>query len=135
MKWFEIPENLIPRIKELQKKDDHDKIVKSENAVVMFYGMGDPLYLTLDGRVIIQDMLDEVPPREAETLIEAAIAVVVGAKVRDFPELLSILPARPENALDCGNCENTGWFLAGGVLGPFVCGDCGGLGWKQNEEN
>src|SRR5690349_10600691 len=116
MKWFDIPENLIPRLKQLQKKDAHYEIVESENAIVMFYGLGDPLYLTLDGRVIIEDMLDDVPPREAQTLSEAAMAVVVGAKVRDFPELLSILPARPQSAIDCQNCEKTGWFKAGGVL-------------------
>ncbi len=134
MKWFKIPEDLIPRLKELQAKDSHHDIVRSEDAVIMFGGMGDPLYLTLDGRVIIDEcFMEDKGPREAETLIEAAMAVVVGAKVRNFPELFSILPKRPENSIDCVNCEKTGWFKPGGVLSPFVCGDCGGLGWKQGE--
>lgn len=132
MKWFEIPENLIPRLKELQKKDTHHDIVRSENAVIMFDGMGNPMYLTLDGRVIIDEcFMEEKGLREAETLTEAAMAIVVGAKTRDFPELLSILPPRPENATDCVNCETTGWFKFGGILGPYVCEKCGGLGWKQ----
>ena len=136
MKWFEIPEELVTKLRELQRKDSNFEIVKSEDAVVMFYGMGDPLYLTFDGKVIIEDMLDDVPPREAKTLAEAAIAVVVGAKIRNFPELLSILPDRPIDAVDCDNCEKSGWFRPGGVLGPFVCGDCGGLCWKliENEK-
>jgi hypothetical protein len=126
MKWFEIPENLIPQLRELQKKDLHEEIVKSEDAVVMFYGMGDPLYLTLDGRVFIYEFfMEEKGLREAETLAEAAMAVVVGAKVRNCPDLLSIMPKRPQNSVDCKNCNKTGWFKAGGVLGPFVCGDCG----------
>ena len=130
MKWFEIPKKLIPKLRELQKKDSRYPIVKSEDAVVMFYGMGDPLYMTFDGRIIIEDMLDDIPPREAETLAEAAMAIVVGAKVRKFPELLSILPERTENAVDCENCEKSGWIQPAPALGPFVCGDCGGLGWK-----
>ncbi len=134
MKWFEIPENLIPRLKELQTKDTHHDIVKLEDAVIMFGGMGDPLYLTFDGRVIIDEcFMEEKGPREAETLAEAAMAVVVGAKVRNLPELLSILPDQPSDAIDCDNCEKSGWFRPGGVLGPFVCGDCGGLGWKLKE--
>ena len=136
MKWFEIPENLIPRLRELQKNDFNHDIVRKEDAVIMFGGMGDPMYLTFDGRVIIDEcFMEEKGAREASTLIEAAMAVVVGAKMRNFPELLSILPARPENAFDCGNCEMTGWFKPGGVLGPFVCGGCGGLGWRETKEN
>jgi ribosomal protein S27AE len=134
MKWFELPKNLIPKLKELQSKDLPEKMVQTEDAVVMFYGMGDPMYLTLDGRILIDEcFMEDKGLREAENLIEAAMAVVVGAKVRNFPELLSILPARPENAIDCQNCEKTGWFMAGEVLGPFVCGKCGGLGWKLKE--
>jgi hypothetical protein len=129
MNRFNIPNELVPRLRELQKEDSEYKITVSEDAVVMFYGMGDPLYLTFDGRVIIEDWMNNTPPREAGTLTEAACAVVVGAKVRNFPELLSILPKRPPNAFDCGNCNKSGWFQPLEILGPFVCGTCGGLGW------
>lgn len=129
MKWFDIPNELIPKLRELQRNDSNYPITVSEDAVVMFYGMGDPLYLTFDGRVIIEDMLDDIPPREAKTLAEASMAVVVGAKVRNFPELLSILPNRPKGAIDCSNCDKSGWFKPHESLGPFVCGNCGGLGW------
>ena len=122
MKWFEIPENLIPRLKELQKQHENDEIIRTENAAVMFGGMGDPMYLTLDGRVIIYEcFMEEKGPREAKTLVEAAMAVVIGAKVRNFPELLSILPARPLNAVDCRNCGKTGWLKLVEDFPPFVC--------------
>ena len=134
MKWFEIPENLIPRLNELQKKDVHHEIVESENAVIMYGGMGDPMYLTLDGRVFIDEcFIEDKGLREAKTLPEAAMAVVVGAKLRNFPELLSILPEPPENAVDCKDCNKTGWLQPGPNIGPFVCEKCGGLGWKENE--
>jgi hypothetical protein len=129
MNLFDIPIELVPKLRELQSKDVHYPITVAEDAVVMFYGMGDPLYLTFDGRVIIEDMLEDTPPRESATLTEASCAVVVGAKVRNFPELLSILPKRPPNAFDCGNCNKSGWFQPLETLGPFVCGTCGGLGW------
>lgn len=132
MNWFEIPENLVPKLRELQKNDFNHDIVRTQDAVIMFGGMGDPMYLALDGRVIIDEcFMENKGPREAATLTEAAMAVVIGAKTRNLPELLLILPARSENAVDCVNCETTGWFKPGGVLGSFVCGDCGGLGWKQ----
>lgn len=132
MNWFKIPNELIPKLRELQAKDSHDPIVKSEDAVTMFYGMGDPMYLTFDGRVIIDEcFIEDKGRREAKNFKEAAMAVVIGAKVRDFSELLSILPERPENVFDCENCNKTGWYQLVPNLGPFVCGDCGGLGWKE----
>jgi hypothetical protein len=135
MKWFDIPENLVPKLRELQKKDFHYPIVESEDAVVMFYGMGDPLYLTLDGRVIIEEcFIEENGPREAKTLAEAAMAVVIGAKVRKFPEMLSILTNRNEAAVDCENCNKSGWLQLIETLGPFVCENCGGLGWLVRVE-
>ncbi len=129
MNRFNIPSKLLPKLRELQKNDFHYPITVSEDAVVMFYGLGDPLYLTFDGRIIIEDMLNEKLPREASSLIEAATAIVAGAKIRNFPELLSILPLRPHNAVDCSNCEKIGWFKPSETIGPFICGDCGGLGW------
>ena len=100
----------------------------------MFGGMGDPMYLTFDGRVIIDEcFMEDKGPREAETLVEAAMAVVIGAKVRNFPELLSILPARTPSAVDCQNCNKTGWLQLIENIPPFVCHECGGLGWKQGE--
>lgn len=130
MKWFDIPIELVPKLRELQSKDAHYPITVAENAVVMFYGLGEPLYLCFDGRVIIEEcFIDNKPPREAKTLAEAATAVSVGAKVHNFPELLSILPNRPQTADDCKNCNASGWIQITENLGPFVCEICGGLGW------
>jgi hypothetical protein len=116
-------------------ESEYYPIVKMENAVVMFGGMGDPMYLTLDGRVIIEDRMDDGPPREAATLREATMAVVIGAKLREFPELLSILPERPLNSVDCQNSDQAGWYKVAESLPPIVCHECGGLGWKENEES
>lgn len=65
---------------------------------------------------------------------EAWSAVIVGAEVWDFPELLRLLPTRPPNAQDCDQCKGTGWVSwvdAVGKEGRVVCWDrCGGLGWE-----
>ena len=133
MKWFEIPENLIPKLRELQKQNLSYPIVKSEDAVVMYIGMGGEMYLTFDGRVITVDWMDGYQPNEAKTLSEAAMALVLGAERSNLPELLSLLPSRPPEAEDCLNCKQTGWLNLGSETLTFICGDCGGLGWKVQE--
>jgi hypothetical protein len=95
----------------------------------MFAGLGDPMYLTFDGRVLVLDMLEDVPPREAANFQEAASAIVVGAKNRKSPELLTLLPMRPQSAADCNECDKTGWQQITETI-TIVCGKCGGLGWK-----
>lgn len=135
MKRLDIPKELIPKLKELQEKDSDDEVVKKYDAVTMFYGMGDPMYLTFDGRILIYEcFIEDKGLREAKTFAEVAMAIVVGAKVRNFPKLLSILPERPKNAVDCENCKKSGWLDIIENF-PIVCEHCGGLGWKiQNDK-
>jgi DnaJ-class molecular chaperone len=60
---------------------------------------------------------------------------VIGAKVRDTPELLSLLPPRSNDARDCAFCEGegSGWvsFMMDihGKPIEMVCAECGGVGW------
>jgi hypothetical protein len=129
MKWFDIPDALVPKLRQLQEQDPPEKLMGSEDAVIMFAGLGDPMYLTFDGRVLVLDMLEDVPPREAANFQEAASAIVVGAKNRKSPELLTLLPMRPQSAADCNECDNTGWQQFTESI-TIVCGNCGGLGWK-----
>lgn len=128
MKWFDIPKELIPKLRELQAQDLPDSEIKSEDAVMMFAGLGDPIYLTFDGRIIILDMLDDIPPREAQTFQEATSAIVIGAKVRKYPELLQLLPSRSTGATDCEKCEKSGWWKISENI-TIICDECGGLGW------
>lgn len=134
MKWFEIPKDLIPILRELQDQEQSYGILRSESEVTMYGGLGDAMYLTLDGRIVILDWMDdEAPPREAATLSEAALAITVGAKTRKCPELLTLLPARPPQAFDCAECHKIGWINLGTETLTFVCEKCGGLGWVTND--
>lgn len=142
---FPIPPELVPKLRELQAQSREfyiDKIAESEDAVVMTLGLGDAMYLALDGRVIVDEfsLSDEEakPPREAKDAKEMFTAIVVGAKRRNAPELRSLLPSRPETAVDCAACECRGWRQFGldvyGKPVEIVCWECGGVGWLNGNE-
>jgi hypothetical protein len=131
---LEIPENLIPKLRELQSKQNYsDEVLKSEDAVVMTLGLGPAMYLTFDGRVIMHTYIDDEPPGEVSDPKIAYSAIVIGAKMRESQELLSILPAPPNDALDCSACTGSGWTyfmndIDGKPIG-LICVECGGIGW------
>lgn len=138
---FTIPDELIPKLRQLQAQTREyyiDEIAESEDAVVMISGMGRAMYLTIDGRVIIDDdpsfFKDEPPPpspREATDVKDLFAAVIIGAKIRKSPELLSLLPPRPKEAVNCKNCESGGWQKFGKDI-EIICQNCGGIGWIDN---
>jgi hypothetical protein len=135
---FTIPNELIPRLRELQEESKQhlvDKIAESEDAVIMSLGMGAAMYLTLDGRVIIDedDNFLEAPmqPYEARNEKEIFTAVIIGAKTRKAPELLSLLPERPTETSDCAECKSRGWKQFGEAV-EIICIKCGGIGWVTN---
>jgi hypothetical protein len=142
---FLIPPKLVPKLRELQEQSRQfyiDKIAESEDAVVMTLGLGDAMYLALDGRVIVDEFTlteeEDKPPREAKDAKEMYAAIVVGAKQRNAPELLSLLPSRPEAAVDCAACKNSGWFFFGADAPEslkVICSECGGVGWKGGDEH
>jgi hypothetical protein len=139
---FAISEALVPKLRELQERTKErytDKIIESEDVVVMTLGMGNAMYLTFDGRIIIEEWNypdEDGPPREAKDVKEMLTAIVVGAKQRKAPELLSLLPQRPKEATDCRACEITGWRQIGADVNgepvKIVCWDCAGTGWINN---
>lgn len=133
---FDIPETLIPKLRDLQSQQNYpDEILESEDAVVMTLGLGPAMCLAFDGRVIVHDYMDDERPRQSSDPKEAFSAIVIGAKVRKAPELLSLLLQRPANALDCADCEGSGWRQFGkdveGKPIEVVCRGCGGTGWVR----
>jgi len=53
--------------------------------------------------------------------------MVLALGARTLPELRTLLPARPEGAKDCPDCQGVGRFLAGDV--DLICHACCSLGW------
>ncbi len=87
-----------------------------------FYG------LQTDGEILV------VPTEEDEELkLEddnrlQRMAIFQGAK--KYFELRSLVPQRPDEAVDCNHCEGRGRIDLPGIVGAdtIVC-YCGGLGW------
>lgn len=133
---FHIPELLVPKLRGLRARQrDWSPLIDAEDVVHLFYGLGPARFLAFDGRVLVDPTdWDETAPYEVTSPKEATSAIVVGASVFSFPDLLRLLPVRPPGAHDCDQCKGTGWVTwvdAVGKEGRVVCWDgCGGLGWE-----
>jgi len=84
--------------------------------------------ITRNGDVLVVDTEEGAPDRPA-TQAERYLALF--HSIRQFPELLSLLPPRPAGASDCPDCLGTGLHrevLSNPVLRSVSC-RCGGAGW------
>jgi len=84
------------------------------------------------GDVLVLDTEDGQAPRTA-TEEEARTALF--RAIRHYPELLSLLPSRPSEAVTCDQCDGTGVLIASlqnPALRGLVC-RCGGAGWVVAE--
>jgi hypothetical protein len=126
---FDVPNSLFQRLR------DHwgrplDAIEREYDAVILDGGLGTALYLTRDGRVIVDGSgWDDLGVREG-TRAESLIALIVGARKTGEAGLLELLPARSPDARDCQYCNSTGWIETGDER-RFVCITCGGVGWLE----
>ena len=118
-----------------QQWREHDERAKGSpnwlrelDALYLFGTLGQEAILRGNGAVWVRidDMWeDEVsgvnewrPAEEGERHASLVIAS------KRMPEVRSLLPSRPMNAMDCARCSATGW-----VLDQVICPDCDGLGW------
>ena len=124
---FDVPSSMIERLRERWGRD-LDDIEREHDAVVLDGGLGPALYLTRDGRVLVDGTAwDDSGVREASRT-ECFTAIIIGAQKTQDSTLLGLLPARPLGASDCQGCATTGW-LDSGDQARFVCHACGGVGW------
>jgi hypothetical protein len=96
--------------------------VAAFGALPLYSDVGGCIALRPDGRVV--QVIWEKPEQsffDAPAPFRTA-ALVRGSQV--FPELRELLPARPEGAADCANCEGRGEIFKG-----VICGACFGLGF------
>jgi len=129
-----IPAQLFERLLHLQtERRWGDDVTRFEDTVCLFPGLGPPLYLTRDGRILAGPCWPDDPPEtRSATDDEAVGALVLGCKQYDCPELLAFLPPRPDAAMTCPDCSGTHWFrgqTADGQALEILCPTCGGRGW------
>jgi len=114
-------------------QDLQDEIEATHDAFLLYPGMGPMLYLTADGRVVVDGRSwDGEPPREA-TDDEAIAALVIGANTTGVAALLDLLPPRPAEAQTCAAC--TGQRMSELVPGSgnrVICSLCRGRGWVSH---
>jgi hypothetical protein len=86
------------------------------------------LTLLADGSVLFIDTENGEPPRSAG---ESERRGALFRSIAEFPELLSLLPSRPPDAVTCPSCEGTGVVevsLQNRTLRNLLCA-CSGAGW------
>jgi hypothetical protein len=136
MPRFKLSPELLKKLRSWsQKSTQRDDIVLREDAFVLFGGMGSPMYLTADGRVLVDPVWEHLGDpgweqredlREA-TEDEAIGALVIGAQDSGITELLDLIPKRPGAARDCPTCSGQRWATYGGMR--LICFTCHGRGW------
>lgn len=109
-----------------------DDITARYDAFMLDPGLGPPVYLSSDGRIIWDDDIRGV----VGTRGEAFSALAAGCKRTGVVELLELIPPRPVASADCSECAAAGWFDfhgrlkdTSGTAFSVVCMKCAGLGW------
>jgi hypothetical protein len=106
------------------------EVEEEHDAFLLDPGMGPMIYLTGDGRVLVDGRTwDGTALREAND-DEAIAGLVTGAEKTGVSELLELLPGRPEDGQSCPKCG--GGRRAEPVPGcgfRVVCVLCRGRGW------
>ena len=136
---YSVSEPLFEDLLRLQKERRWgDATTERESAVCLFAGFGHPIYLTRDGRVLIDTCWPEETPEVRVANEDEAIAgFVIGAQRFGLPELLDLLPPPPPGSSRCALCTGTRWLRFIDAIGDpaeVVCPDCGGRGWTSGTE-
>ena len=110
----------------------HDDLTRTYDAFMLDPGLGPPVYLTTDGRVVWDDDIWGVTGTRAEALA----STFAGIQKTGIGRLRDLLPARLSDAVDCANCRATGRFDADGNMVDVhgrhfsvICMTCAGVGW------
>ena len=106
-----------------------DDVMQSEDAFLLYGGMGPAAYLTSGGRVLHdhRGWDDSLPPVREGSEDDAIEVIVVGAKRTGIRALLDLLPPPPAGSSACAECAGTRWITL--PVGDFVCLRCRGRGF------
>lgn len=98
-------------------------LAKQADALPVYVDMGGVIFLSKVGELITYEpSSDEYRIEGDEKWRKAALVTMA----RDYPELASLLPPRPDNAIDCPDCHGLGRHPA---LANALCDRCDALGW------
>ncbi len=98
-----------------------------EEVVCLIAGGGHAAYLGTDGRIHTENYGEGLEAGVLTDPRDVASTVVRWADAIEMPELIDLLPARPEGAVVCRLCEGRRWEVA--ESSQWCCRLCRGLGW------
>ncbi|MCY1072222.1 hypothetical protein OV090_46175 [Nannocystis sp. RBIL2] len=103
------------------------------NAFLLHPGMGPLIYITVDGRILIDERTWNGDVLREAADDEAIESVVIGASMTGIDALLDLLPPPPPAAAPCPECAGTRWVtLIAGRPWRSVCRTCHGRGWAPS---
>jgi hypothetical protein len=129
-----------PPVARVKERGWGDHITERDLAVCLFAGLGTPIYLTREGRLLVGPCWPDDPPELREAKEDEAMgAFVIGARKFGRPELLTLLPTRPPTASTCVLCTGSRWVrigrpVGGQETGEILCPECAGRGWRVGAE-
>jgi hypothetical protein len=110
-----------------------DEVTQRLGVVWLHTDMGPSYYLTDDGRVLADDVIDGTPIHEIMPP-EIYPALVAASITLSAAELLTLLPPRSVGGVDCVGCGGTRRLKIGrdlvGRPSTIICPTCHGLAWQ-----
>ena len=100
--------------------------VPSGDALYLCGSIGYDAALSPDGTVWINDYIETDEENWRVTTEREKLNFLVHAQRRSYPELIILLPTKPETAVPCHECGGTGMLRASSLI---RCPMCGSLGW------
>src|SRR5436190_641542 len=132
---FSISPELLKKLNDRTASREKDALEITENAFLLFPGMGPALYLTSDGRILRDGReWDESSSIEEGTDDDAVAALVIGADNLDLPDLIRLLPQPSVGASPCTGCGGSRWFAFKDYFGKaarVICSECRGRGYMS----
>ncbi len=97
-------------------------------ALPLHAGWTGTTYLTTSGEFWFRNCEFD-PPRIENDLNEASKLVALVLAAEHHPQLVALLPPRPDDAPACDACDGRGQITVGNVSN-IICGQCSALGWQ-----
>lgn len=104
--------------------------VEGRKCLSLYGSLGFECALREDGAFLITVGIEEAENWRLANDQER-IWLTIGAQRKVYPELSVLLPLRPVDALDCGECRGSGFAYHDVV----ICWACSALGWAHRAES
>ena len=113
----------------LQPRYGDAEFAERHQALPLYAGWTGTTYLTTSGEFWFRNC-EYDPPRIENDLNESSKLVALVLAAEHHPQLVALLPPRPDDAPDCDACDGRGQITVVNVSN-IICGQCSALGWRN----